>query len=44
MIDDKECGLKLTPAVDIPGLFECSLGHRIYILIFEKKPEPPESK
>jgi hypothetical protein len=43
MIDDKECGLKLTPTIDIPGMFECPLGHCIHIMIFEKKkiPEPP---
>jgi hypothetical protein len=46
MIDDKECGLKLTPTIDIPGMFECRLGHYIHIIIFEKKKEPkaPESK
>jgi hypothetical protein len=45
-INGKECGLKLTPTVDIPGMFECPLGHGIHIFIFDKKkkPEPPESK
>jgi hypothetical protein len=49
VIDGKECGLKLTPKEDIPGMFECPLGHRIHIFIFEsfdkeKKPKPPKSK
>jgi hypothetical protein len=37
MIDGKECRLKLTPTADIPGMFECPLGHHIHIIIFEKK-------
>jgi hypothetical protein len=46
MIDGKECGQKLSPTGDVPGMFECPLGHHIHIFIFDKKkePKPLESK
>jgi hypothetical protein len=46
MIDGKECGQKLSPTGDVPGMFECPLGHHIHIFIFDKKkePKPPEIK